>query len=234
VKDVTFRVNAGEIVGLAGVVGSGRTEILRAIYGADPIESGSISLGERSQKRRKIRDSIKEGVGFVPENRKTDALFFNLGSGENLSIAGLTKIKERMFLDLKTERKMAASLIEQFSISAHALDTAVEKLSGGNQQKITLARWVFAGSQILLLDEPTQGIDVGAKQEVYKILSQLKREGLAIVMVSSDLPELLAMSDRLVIIREGRSEGEASTSSTSEIKLIQMMSGEDKPGEKAA
>jgi ribose transport system ATP-binding protein len=233
-EDVSFRLHAGEIVGLAGVVGSGRTEILRAIYGADPIQSGSISLAGKLHTRRKIRNSIGEGVGFVPENRKTDALFFNLGSGENLSIAGLTKIKGKLFLDLKTERKMAESLIEQFSISSHALETAVDKLSGGNQQKITLARWVFAGAQILLLDEPTQGIDVGAKQEVYKILGQLKREGIAILMVSSDLPELLAMSDRLVIIREGRSEGEASASSTSEIKLIQIMSGENKLEEKAA
>jgi ribose transport system ATP-binding protein len=234
VEDVSFRVHAGEIVGLAGVVGSGRTEIFRAIYGADPIESGSISLEGKSHKRRKIRDSIAEGIGFVPENRKTDALFFNLGSGENLSVAGLAKIKQKLFLDLKAERNTAGSLIKRFSISSHALETEVDKLSGGNQQKITLARWVFAGSQILLLDEPTQGIDVGAKQEVYKILSQLKREGIAIVMVSSDLPELLAMSDRLVIIREGRSEGEVSTSSTSEIELIQMMSSKNKSGEEAA
>lgn len=234
VRDVSFSVHAGEIVGLAGVVGSGRTEVLRAIYGADQVQSGSLFIGEKSGKRRKIRNSIREGVGFVPENRKTDALFFNLESAANLSISGLTKIQKQVFLDLKSERKMATSLIEQFSISSHALETPVDKLSGGNQQKITLARWVFAGSQILLLDEPTQGIDVGAKQEVYKILSQLKKEGIAIVMVSSDLPELLAMSDRLVIIRDGRSVGEAFTSSTTEIKLIQMMSGENTLGEKAA
>lgn len=234
VNNVSFEVKAGEIVGLAGVVGSGRTEILRAIYGADPIDAGYVSLLGLKQSKRRIRDSIRDGIGFVPENRKTDALFFNLGSAENLSVAGLRKVAERLLLNLKTEKKLAAELIKQFSISSHALATAVDKLSGGNQQKITLARWVFANSKILLLDEPTQGIDVGAKQEVYKILSQLKSAGIAIVMVSSDLPELLAMSDRLVIIREGQSVGEAGTSSTSELDLIQLISGESETGEKAA
>lgn len=234
VRDVSFEVRTGEIVGLAGVVGSGRTEILRAIYGADPVHAGTVKIRGAESKRRKIRDSINDGIGFVPENRKTDALFLNLGSAENLSVAGLKKIRERIFLKLNTERELAQALVGQFSISSHALETPVDKLSGGNQQKITLARWVFADSKILLLDEPTQGIDVGAKQEVYKILSDLKSAGIAIVMVSSDLPELLAMSDRLVVIRRGRSVGEAIASNTSEMELIHLISGDSETKEKAA
>lgn len=234
VKDVSFEVRTGEIVGLAGVVGSGRTEILRAIYGADSLHAGQVKIRGVETKKRKIRDSIRDGIGFVPENRKTDALFLNLGSAENLSVAGLKKIRERIFLKLNTEKELAQKLVQQFSISAHALQTPVDKLSGGNQQKITLARWVFADSKILLLDEPTQGIDVGAKQEVYKILSELKSAGIAIVMVSSDLPELLAMSDRLVVIRGGCSVGEASASNTSEMELIHLISGDSETEDKAA
>lgn len=234
VKDVSFEVSTGEIVGLAGVVGSGRTEILRAIYGADSLHAGQVKIRGVETKKRRIRDSIRDGIGFVPENRKTDALFLNLGSAENLSVAGLKKIRERIFLKLNTEKELAQELVEQFSISSHALQTPVDKLSGGNQQKITLARWVFADSKILLLDEPTQGIDVGAKQEVYKILSELKSAGIAIVMVSSDLPELLAMSDRLVVIRGGCSVGEVVASNTSEMELIHLISGDSETEDKAA
>ena len=234
VKDVSFEVSTGEIVGLAGVVGSGRTEILRAIYGADSLHAGQVKIRGVETKKRRIRDSIRDGIGFVPENRKTDALFLNLGSAENLSVAGLKKIRERIFLKLNTEKELAQELVEQFSISSHALQTPVDKLSGGNQQKITLARWVFADSKILLLDEPTQGIDVGAKQEVYKILSELKSAGIAIVMVSSDLPELLAMSDRLVVVRGGCSVGEVVASNTSEMELIHLISGDSETEDKAA
>ena len=231
---VSFGVRRGEILGLAGVVGSGRTEILRAIFGVDPIRSGSVSVAGKDVGKPSIESSIGFGMGFVPENRKTDGLFFNLDAPMNLSAASIASLRKAGLLDLASEKNRARELIEQFTISAHAMETPVDKLSGGNQQKITLARWVFARSQVLLLDEPTQGIDVGAKQEVYRILNELTRDGVAVVMVSSDLPELLAMSNRVVVIRNGRSGPEIRASETSEIELINLMSGDVNPEDVAA
>ena len=234
VSGVSFEVHKGEVLGLAGVVGSKRTEILRAIFGADRLLSGSVRVnGQMSQKPR-IGSSIANGIGFVPENRKTDGLFFNLGVAKNMSVAKLRRIARRGMVSLREERNIASGLVEEFAISSHALSTEVEKLSGGNQQKITLSRWIFAESQVLLLDEPTQGIDVGAKQEVYRIINELTSKGVAVVMVSSDLPELLATSDRIIVIREGKSGVQLDAGETSELELIQLMSGEEAERGKAA
>lgn len=226
VSGVSFEVRKGEVLGLAGVVGSKRTEILRAIFGADRLTSGSVAVNGFTTHHPRISASIARGIGFVPENRKTDGLFFNLGVAKNMSVSKLRRISPKGMISLKQERSLASDLVQNFAISSHALTTEVEKLSGGNQQKITLSRWVFAESEVLLLDEPTQGIDVGAKQEVYRIINELTSQGVAIVMVSSDLPELLATSDRIIVIREGKSGAERSADQTSELELIHLMSGE--------
>jgi ribose transport system ATP-binding protein len=226
VAGVSFEVHRGEVLGLAGVVGSKRTEILRAIFGADRLLQGTVIVNGFSNDSPRIGGSIARGIGFVPENRKTDGLFFNLGVAKNMSVAQLPRIVQKGMISLQQEKSIASELVESFAISSHALSTDVEKLSGGNQQKITLARWIFAESQVLLLDEPTQGIDVGAKQEVYRIINDLTSQGVAVVMVSSDLPELLATSDRIIVIRDGKSEAELSADQTSELELIHLMSGE--------
>lgn len=225
VHDVSLVLRRGEVLGLAGAVGSGRTEIARAIFGADPVRSGEVLLDGQQVSHTTPRRSIARGVGFVPESRKTEALFFNLPAPQNISVAKLDRLTSGPWLSSQRERQLSDELIKDLQISAHANDVAVEQLSGGNQQKIVLARWVFAGSNVLILDEPTQGIDVGAKQEVYRTIGRLTADGVAVLLISSDLPELLAMSDRLAIVRHRTVTRTLDAGRLTEIQLIEAMSG---------
>ncbi len=224
VHDVDLVLHAGEVLGLAGAVGSGRTEIARAIFGVDPVRAGRILLDGHDVTRASPRRSIGRGLGYVPESRKSEALFFNLRASQNISVARLDRLAVRGWLSPALERRLGGELVADFRISAHAEGVRVEQLSGGNQQKLVLARWVFAGSDVLVLDEPTQGIDVGAKQEVYRIIHGLTQRGVAVLLISSDLPELLAMSDRLAIVRHGTVTATIPANLT-ELQLIDAMSG---------
>ena len=225
VQDVNLVLREGEVLGLAGAVGSGRTEIARAVFGVDPVRSGHILLDGRDVTSASPRRSIRRGLGYVPESRKSQALFFNLRTSQNMSVARLDRLTTRGWLSPSLERRLGAELADDFHISAHAEAARVEQLSGGNQQKLVLARWVFAGSDVLILDEPTQGIDVGAKQEVYRIVHRLTAKGVAVLLISSDLPELLAMSDRLAVVRHHSVTATIDADSVTELQLIDVMSG---------
>lgn len=203
ITDVSFTLHRGEIFGVAGAMGSGRTSLLRAIFGLQHTTSGSMRLSDRPFAPSSPTEAIDRGVAFIPENRKTDSLFFNLGSVENATIASLPKVTRRGLLESAAESAAFATLSRGLSISSHAAQVNVGGLSGGNQQKIVLARWIFRDAELFLLDEPTQGIDIGAKASIYRLLRDLTARGKAILLVSSDLDEVLALSDRIGVLRNG-------------------------------
>lgn len=203
VSDATFVLRRGEVLGLGGVLGSGRTEIARALFGVDKLTSGSVELDGAPVKFRNEIEAIQAGVALVPENRKTDGLFFNFRASGNITAASLADISKLGLLDLAAERAGTEHLMDELEISAQAEAKTVNFLSGGNQQKIVIARWLFAEAKVLILDEPTQGIDIGAKIAVYKLMNALTRAGKSIILISSDHDELLAMSDRVAIVQHG-------------------------------
>ncbi len=203
VEDASFELHKGEVLGLGGVLGSGRTEIARALFGVDPLLAGELTLnGEPLRVRHEI-DAINAGLALVPENRKFDGLFFNFRASGNITAASLNAISRLGVLNLKAEEDGTHKLIAELEISTQAEEKTVNFLSGGNQQKIVIARWLFSDAQVLILDEPTQGIDIGAKIAVYKLINSLTRAGKSIILISSDHDELLAMSDRIAVVQHG-------------------------------
>jgi len=203
VRDVDLTVRAGQIVALAGLVGAGRTEIARAIFGVDPPEAGRVEVCGRRVRLRSPLDAIRAGMGFVTENRKEEGLFLVLAVRENVSSAGLRRLATADFIRFDAERHLVASLIDQLRIRTPSQEQQVQFLSGGNQQKVILARWLALEPRVLILDEPTRGIDVGAKAEIYALMGELARRGVGILMISSELPEVLGMGDRVLVVREG-------------------------------
>jgi len=203
VKSASFNVHEGEVLGLGGVLGSGRTEIARALFGVDPIISGEIRLSGKPIHIKNEIDAIEKGLALVPENRKFDGLFFNFRASGNITAASLSSLTRLGVLNLAVEKQGAQRLIQELEISALAESKTVNYLSGGNQQKIVIARWLFSNAQVLIMDEPTQGIDIGAKLAVYKLINTLTKAGKSIILISSDHDELLAMSDRIAVIQHG-------------------------------
>lgn len=204
VRDASFELHRGEVLGLGGVLGSGRTEIARALFVVDALSGGTLALHGRPVQFRNEVEAIDAGLALVPENRKFDGLFFNFRASGNITAASLGRLSRMGVLDLKHETAGTHRLIEELEISAQAEQKTVNFLSGGNQQKIVIARWLFSQAEILIFDEPTQGIDIGAKIAVYKLINTLTRAGKSIILISSDHDELLAMSDRIAIVRHGR------------------------------
>lgn len=203
VVDTSFCLHRGEVLGLGGVLGSGRTEIARALFGTDDLTAGEIILnGKPVQFSREI-DAIRAGLALVPENRKFDGLFFNFRASGNITAASLGGLTSFGVLKLKVEEQATQDLIRDLDISTQAEEKTVNFLSGGNQQKIVIARWLFSDADILILDEPTQGIDIGAKISVYRLINKLTQAGKSIILISSDHDELLAMSDRIAIVQHG-------------------------------
>ncbi|MDU8911895.1 sugar ABC transporter ATP-binding protein [Aestuariicoccus sp. MJ-SS9] len=203
VKAVSFDLRRGEVLGLGGVLGSGRTEIARALFGTDELISGQMNLNGNPVRFDREIDAIRAGLALVPENRKYDGLFFNFRASGNITAASLGGLSRFGILNLKAEEQATRDLIRDLEISTQAEEKTVNFLSGGNQQKIVIARWLFSDSEILILDEPTQGIDIGAKIAVYKLINKLTRAGKSIILISSDHDELLAMSDRIAIVQHG-------------------------------
>jgi ribose transport system ATP-binding protein len=197
-------VRAGEILGIAGLAGSGRTEVLRAIHGADPIEAGTIRLFGREVAIRSPRDSIALGIGLLTEDRKADGLLLLQAVGTNMTISRMDDVAPDGVIRTVRERRVVDSYISRLAIRTPSGSTPARNLSGGNQQKVILAKWLNARCRILLIDEPTRGVDVGAKREIYALLRDLAARGTAIVMVSSELPEVIGVSDRIAVMREGR------------------------------
>lgn len=225
VNSVNFTVNVGEVLGLGGMVGSGRTEIARALFGLDRRTGGTVRLYGRSVNFSSPPEAIATGVGLVPENRKADGLFFNFEGPQNITISRLAELITGLFLNLGRERRYGRDYVEKLNITPTALERSVQFLSGGNQQKIVIARWLFSQAKLLILDEPTQGVDIGAKFEVYKVINELTAQGISILLISSDYPELLAMSDRVAVVRDGRILHIADAHQLSEYQLMVIASG---------
>lgn len=208
IKDVSFDLKAGEVLGFAGLVGAGRTETMRAIFGADKIESGDITVDGEHIDKRSPAFLIEKGVALCPEDRKDQGIFGQRSVQENISVAILKKLCKLLWLSPKKEVKLAKDSVRQFNIKTPNIDKKIIELSGGNQQKVILARWLAAQPKVLILDEPTKGIDVGAKSEIYKMICALARSGIGIIVVSSELPEVLGLCDRIIVMCEGRIRGE--------------------------
>ena len=202
-RSVSFSVKSGEILGFAGLVGAGRTEVMRCLFGADYCKSIDISIDGRKRRIRKPEEAIRHGIGFVTENRKEEGLVTEFEVAKNITMASLRKVGRLIFLSFAREKSTVNRYVDMLGIKTPSLTKKVAELSGGNQQKIVLSKWINADAKILILDEPTRGIDVGAKYEVYKIIMRLASEGKCILFVSSDLPELIALSDRIVVMRDG-------------------------------
>ncbi|MFP4058163.1 MAG: sugar ABC transporter ATP-binding protein [Candidatus Brocadiia bacterium] len=223
VRDVSFSVRAGEIVGLAGLVGAGRSELAEALFGVVPVEGGRIIVDGRPRRFRSPHDAIRAGLGLLTEDRKRTGLLLNLPVSHNITVAALERLLRGPHLSLRAERQAAQEQVQRLGIRTPSVQQTAVRLSGGNQQKILLAKWLFAQSQVLIFDEPTLGIDVGAKVEVYRLLCQLARQGAAILMISSDLPELLAMSDTLLAMRRGRLSARLDPRKTNQEEVLRYM-----------
>jgi ABC-type sugar transport system ATPase subunit len=226
VNGVTFSVRAGEIVGLAGLVGAGRTEIVRAIAGADAPDRGEVRIDGSAVRTGGIGAAIDAGIAFITEDRKAQGLVLGMTVRENVTLAHLAEFVDRdLLIDLARERAATTRMIEELQIRTPGTEQLVRNLSGGTQQKVVLAKWLLGDARVFLFDEPTRGIDVGAKMEIYKLMVRLAARGAAIVMVSSDLPEVLGMSHRILVVRDGRIAAEFSRSEATPDRVIAAATG---------
>jgi inositol transport system ATP-binding protein len=222
--DISFSLRAGEILGLAGLVGAGRTDLARAIFGADPIDRGRIEIDGKPAAIASPVDAIGHGIGLLPEDRKQQALFLNLAVRTNFSIAALGKLlRWKLFVSDSEELRLMERYRKSLNIRMAGPEQVVANVSGGNQQKVVLARWLALEPKVLIVDEPTRGIDVAAKAEVHQLLDEMAAGGMAIIVISSELPEILAVSDRIITMREGAITGEIAGDEGTEEKLMQMM-----------
>ncbi|HSQ74454.1 MAG TPA: ATP-binding cassette domain-containing protein, partial [Bacteroidota bacterium] len=222
---ISFSVRAGEIVGFAGLVGSGRSEVATAVLGLDPRSTGTVTLCGKDISSLSARKRMRAGIGFIPEDRKRQGLALPLSCRMNFSLTLLDALRRFVFLDRRKERRMLQHSVEELAIKAPGLDVPVSHLSGGNQQKVVLAKWLACSSRILFLDEPTRGVDVGAKASIHALMERLAGEGKGLVLISSELPELLHLSTRILVMREGRIAGEIPLAEATQERLLRMMSG---------
>jgi ribose transport system ATP-binding protein len=209
-KNVSFTLNKGEILGIAGLVGSGRTELVEAIFGARPLQAGEIFIHGQRVRIRNTADGKRCSMGLVPEDRKEMGLALHYNLTDNVIITNLKKVSKNLFVNNKLSQLQVNRYVQELSIKTPSTRQAVMNLSGGNQQKVVLAKWLFSDVEIFLMDEPTRGIDVGAKYEIYLLMNTLVDQGKSIIMISSELPEVLGMSDRVIVINEGKKKGELS------------------------
>ena len=203
-EDISFAVRAGEIVGLAGLVGSGRSEVVRAVFGIDRYDAGRVVLHGQPLRQGDPREALRRGVVLVPEDRRQQGLFMPASIDRNIAVTVLDKIRRRGLIRRRDEREVAQEWSQRLQLKHQGLGQPVDRLSGGNQQKVVLAKWLATDPKLLVIDEPTRGIDVGTKAEVHRLLGELASKGLAILMISSELPEVLGMADRVFVMREGR------------------------------
>ena len=206
-QNVSFQVHAGEVLGVSGLMGAGRTEIMQAIFGNMPHVSGEIYLNGKQIVNRNPQEAMKNGIGFITEDRKVEGLMLEESIMKNISIANLGRISSYGVLKKESEDGLVKRGIEELHIKCFGPQHECNNLSGGNQQKVVFAKWIYTEPKILILDEPTRGVDIGAKKEIYSIINDLAEKGVAIIMVSSELPEVLGMSDRVMVVHEGRVTG---------------------------
>ena len=223
-RDISFQLHAGEIVGFAGIVGSGRTELARAIFGADP-SSGEMRIAGKLYKPHSPAAAIRNGVALVTEDRKAQGLFLQLSVRINTTISGLRRLTRLGVINFGKELTLVKRMIQELRIKTPTPSFLVVNMSGGNQQKVVLARWLSVGTRIFMMDEPTRGIDVGSKSEIYQIMDELTKQGVGIIMISSELPEVLGMSDRIMVMRQGRIVKELSRAEASEETIMQYAVG---------
>ncbi len=225
-EDASFQVRAGEVVGMAGIVGAGRTKLARAIFGVDPVDSGEVWVEGRRIKLGNPREAKRRGIGFVTEDRQGQGIVPPLSVAENLSLASLERNTSVGLLNRREQRKQARKMIEDLNIRTPGPEQEIRHLSGGNQQKVVIGKWLLADSRVLIMDEPTRGIDVGAKVEVYELMNELTENGAGILMISSDLPEVLGMSDRILVMSEGRITGELSVDGATQENVMELATQE--------
>ncbi|MFN8485922.1 MAG: sugar ABC transporter ATP-binding protein [Anaerolineae bacterium] len=219
-SDVSFELRKGEILGMAGLVGAGRTNVARAIFGIEPATAGVIKLDGKPVTIKSADAAMALGIGYVPEDRKEHGLVLPMSIGDNITLPVLSSFGRFGWLDRKREAKAAAVASQQLEVKMTGIDQLVAQLSGGNQQKVVLAKWLGTRPRVLILDEPTRGIDVGTKAAVHRLMSSLAAEGMAILMISSELPEILGMSDRILVMREGRLTGEFARADATQEKIM--------------
>jgi ribose transport system ATP-binding protein len=225
VAGVSFTVHAGEVLGLGGISGAGRTEIARALFGVDRVTEGRIVIDGEEVSLRAPADAIDAGIALIPENRKAHGLFFNFAGPQNTTSASLDRVAAGPVLRLAREREAMRELVRKLDIEGNVMGGSVKFLSGGNQQKVVIARWLFSQASFLILDEPTQGVDIGAKVEVYNLMNELTEQGIAMLLISSDFPELIEMSDRIAVVRKGRIVHEAPSEEFDEEELTRLAAG---------
>jgi ABC-type sugar transport system ATPase subunit len=225
-KDVSFTLRAGEILGVAGITGSGRTEMARVLFGADKATTGSMILFGKPYRPRSPRDAIDRGIAVVTEDRKRQGLLLKLQVYFNVTVAGLSRLSRIGVLQLRQERALVAKWIQNLRIKTPSADFMVVNMSGGNQQKVVLARWLSLGIKVFIMDEPTRGIDVGSKSEIYQIMANLADQGVAIIMISSELPEVLGMSDRVLVMRDGRVAADLDRAEATEERVMHFAVGQ--------
>lgn len=222
VQDVSFELHKGEILGFSGLMGAGRTETARAIFGADPKESGNIYVNGKEVSINSPEDAVKAGIGYLSEDRKRFGIVVQKTIAENTTMADLSNYMKGLFIDKKKEKETARKFVESLATKTPSVDQLVVNLSGGNQQKVVIAKWLCKNCDILIFDEPTRGIDVGAKNEIYKLMNKLASEGKSIIMISSEMQEILRMSDRVVVMCEGKKTGELRIEETTQEKIMNL------------
>ena len=224
-KNISFQVRRGEILGLAGLVGAGRTETARAIFGADPISGGEVWIHGSQVRIRSPKDAISQGLALIPEDRKKHGVMLDMTIRDNISFIAVKQISKASVISTRKDRGMAKDFIERLQIKCPGMEQLTKNLSGGNQQKVVLAKSLAGKSEIIIFDEPTRGIDVGAKWEIYELMNRLAKEGMAVIMISSEMPELLGMSDRILVMHEGEITGELSKEDASQVRILELASG---------
>lgn len=231
VNDVSFTLNKGEILGISGLMGSGRTELAKAIFGANKIHSGSITLNQQKLSIRSCKYAMSQGIVYISEDRKKDGLILGLSVKDNMTLSSLDQFKNTLQkLNLSNETAAVQEYVSAFNIKTPHIDQIIGLLSGGNQQKIAIAKGLMTSPQILILDEPTRGVDVGAKKEIYQLINEFKQKGLSVIMISSEMPEILGMCDRILVMHEGNITGEFDRTHVTQEKIMAAAVGKNKEG----
>ena len=220
VKDVSFELRKGEILGFSGLMGAGRTEMARALFGADPKDGGDIYINGEHVIIHNPKDAVKNGIGYLSEDRKRFGIVTGKSVAENSTMATLDKYSNGIFINKKKERQVAEEYVKSLATKTPSVDQLVVNLSGGNQQKVVIAKWLIRDCEILIFDEPTRGIDVGAKSEIYHLMNQLVEQGKSIIMISSEMTEILRMSDRIVVMCEGKKTAEIDIADATQEKIM--------------
>lgn len=221
-QDISFKVKRGEIYGIAGLVGAGRTELMHALFGLDRPDKGEIIFDGKPLNIRKPKDAIREGIAYVTEDRKQEGLVLEMSVGQNISLASMKELSRGLFINEREENSLVKDEIERLRIRLHSPRQLVKSLSGGNQQKVVLSKWMIKNPKLLILDEPTRGIDVGAKSEIYKLMCEYAARGNAIIMISSEMPEVMGMADRMLVLSNGKVGGELNRSEFAQESIMQM------------